>query len=42
MDGVKISIERINKGQVKLGIRTPESMEVKREEVQKKGNKNVL
>ncbi len=30
-DGVKISIEKINKGQVKLGIRAPESMAINRE-----------
>ena len=31
-DGIKISVEKINRNQVKLGIRAPESMKVDREE----------
>jgi carbon storage regulator CsrA len=35
-DGIKISLEKVNINQVKLGIRAPESMDVKREEVYEK------
>lgn len=31
-DGIEISVEKINKSQVKLGIKVPESMKVDREE----------
>ncbi|MBT6045309.1 MAG: carbon storage regulator [Candidatus Scalindua sp.] len=34
-DGVKITVKKINSGQVKLGIRAPESMSINRNEVPK-------
>ncbi len=36
-DNIKITVEKINKGQIKIGIEAPKDVVIAREEVVKKG-----
>ncbi len=36
-DNIKITVAKINKGQIKIGIEAPKEVVIAREEVQKKG-----
>ncbi len=37
-DNIKITVEKISKGQIKIGIDAPKDVVIAREEVVKKGN----
>ncbi len=39
-DNIKITVEKINKGQIKIGIEAPKDVVVSREEVKKKAVEN--
>ncbi len=41
-DNIKITVEKISKGQIKIGIEAPKEVVVAREEVVKEGQENIL